>query len=139
MSLQEERIVNLYINGRKSCADIAKIDGRSEGTIYNILKRHKANFRDRSEANQTYPDYVLIYLYNLGLSCTQVGKLLGIHPTTIVKRFESISFPLRPKGVAYGIKYSNEEFFKYFYNEIFLNHLLVIKLATGGDLSNVID
>lgn len=139
MIQSDNNIVSLYINGHYSCAKIAEIDGRSEGTIYNILKKNKVNLRNRSEANQTYPDWVLIYLYNLGLSCSQVGELLNIDPTTIIKRFNLINFQLRSRNVAYGIKYSNEEFFQYFHNEEFLNHLLMIKLATGGDLSNVID
>lgn len=139
MSLSRERIIALYIHGRQSCSQISKIDGRSETTIYNLIKDSGTNIRSRSEANQTFPDFVLISLYNLGLSCSQIGKLLEIHSTTIIKRLESIRFPLRSRHVASAIRYSNEEFERFFCNEDFMKYILFIKLATSNYLGDMID
>ncbi|MHA2100687.1 MAG: hypothetical protein ACW99A_18615 [Candidatus Kariarchaeaceae archaeon] len=109
--LSTEKIVGLYIQGC-GCSDISNIDGRSETTIYNILKDTNTEFRSRSEANKLFTDDVLIHLYNLGLSCAQIGKILDIHATTIVKRFKLINFPMRSKEIAARISYSDDEFNK---------------------------
>lgn len=108
--LSTEKIGKLYIQGC-SCADIADIDGRSEATIYHLLKKDdNVAIRSRSEANHIFPDIILIHLYNLGLSCSQIGKLLNAHPTTIIKRFKTIHFPIRSREMAAKLHYSNDEF-----------------------------
>jgi DNA-binding CsgD family transcriptional regulator len=139
MTLSTEKIAGLYIDGRQSCAEISKIDGRSETTIYNLLKEFGTNMRGRSEANQIFPNFVFISLYNLGLSCSQIGELLDIHPTTIIKRLKSINFPLRQRSVAAQIKYSSDEFREVFCSEDFMKHILLIKLATSNYLGDLID
>ena len=52
----------------------------------------------------------------MGLSTSQIGCLLGLHPTTIIKRFKKINFPLRNKRIAKMIGYSGEEFLLFFNN-----------------------
>lgn len=139
MALSTEKMNALYIHGRHSFAKIAKMDGRSETTIYHLLKDHGAEIRGRSEANQTFPDSIFMALYNLGLSCSQIGKLLDIHTTTIIKRLNAKNFPLRSKKVAAAIRYSDQEFERYFENEYFTTNLLFLKLGTGRSLESVID
>jgi DNA-binding CsgD family transcriptional regulator len=139
MSLSTEKITALYVHGRQSCAQIASIDGRSETTIYNLLINNGIEMRNRSEANKVFSDFILIALYNLGLSCSQIGKLLDIHPTTIIKRLELNRFPLRSKKVAAAIRYSNEEFNEFFNDEEFVKQFLLIKLATCNYLGDIID
>jgi DNA-binding CsgD family transcriptional regulator len=108
--LSTEKVGKLYIQGC-SCADIADIDGRSEATIYNLLKNDdNVVIRSRSEANHLFPDIIFIHLYNLGLSCSQIGEILNIHPTTIIKRFKTIHFPIRSKEMAAKLHYDNDEF-----------------------------
>ncbi len=118
-----DKIVDLYINQSLSCADIARLDGRSESTIYNILKAKKIKCRNRSQANKTFPNQFLIKLYNIGLSCSQIGKLLGLHSSTVIKRFKTCGFPMRDKKMATAIRYSEQEFKKYFYNSEFIQQL----------------
>lgn len=139
MSLSTEKMNVLYIHGRHSFAEISRMDGRSETTIYHLLKNSGTEIRNRSEANQIFPDLVFIAFYNLGLSCSQIGKLLDVHPTTIIKRLKIIKFPLRSKQVASAIRYSDEEFTRYFENEEFETNLLFVKLATGRFLESLID
>lgn len=139
MFFSTEKIGVLYIHGRQSCAQISRADGRSETTIYNILKQRGTQMRSRSEANQAFPDFIFIGLYNIGLSCTQVGKLLDVHPTTVIKRFELKKFPLRGKEVASAIRYSNSEFKNFFEDESFSKNLFLLKLATTGYLEDMID
>jgi len=118
-----DKIIHLYINKKMSCAEIARLDGRSESTIYNVLKAKHIQLRSRSQANKTFPDRVLIKLYNIGLSCSQIGTLLGVHPSTVIKRFKKCNFPVRNTRMAISIKYSNQEFKKYFYNNKFMSKL----------------
>ncbi len=139
MHLSGEKIAVLYIHGRQSCAQISRLDGRSETTIYNLLKDRQTTMRTRSEANQAFPDFLFMSLYNLGLSCSQIGKLLDVHPTTVIKRFELREFPLRSRHIANLIRYSNEEFDRFFCSEEFTKQLLLIKLATGNYLGDLID
>ena len=54
MRLSDDQIIALYQVQKTSCAEIARQDGRSESTIYNILKDRGVKMRDRSEANQLF-------------------------------------------------------------------------------------
>lgn len=123
MKCINSEIIRLYKNEHLSCSDISSIDGRSEATIYKILLDQKVSIRNKSDANKLFPDDILIILYNMAMSFRQIGKLLGIHPTTISKRFNKIHFPIRSSKSSRSIKYSNEEFRKYFYNPVFINQL----------------
>lgn len=123
MSLSNDKIYNLYNNESLSCAEIARTDGRSESTVYNILKTMGNRFRTRSQANKIFPNFVLINLYNMGLSYSQIATLLGIHASTLVKRFKVIGFPARPKSMATAIHYSDVEFKRFFYTEEILDDL----------------
>jgi len=120
MPLSHGKICTLYTKRRMSCAEISELDGRSVATIYNILKKNKVRLRNKSKANKLFPDGVIIILYNFGLSCYQIGELLGVHPSTIVKRFKTLHFPLRNKRSAAAIRYSDEEFRRHFCDEKFL-------------------
>ena len=113
MPLPDTKVTELYSDGQ-SCAEIARIYGCSETTIYNKLKTLGVTMRSRSQANQIFPDSVFISLYNMGLSTSQTGRLLGVDGSTVTKRLHTINFPLRSRGVACRIKYSEQEFHQYF-------------------------
>ncbi len=123
MSLSDKKICNLYVLDKMSCLEISRIDGRSESTIYGILKHRKIKFRSRSEANQIFSTQLIVKLYNVGLSCSQIGRLLGIDSSTIIKRLQLLNFPLRTKSVAANIRYSETEFKKFFFNSETMNLL----------------
>ena len=112
-------IIDSYINKKLSCANIALQDGRSESTIYKILLKNKVKLRNKSEANQIFDDAILKFMYNLGLSLSQMAEILGIDATTISKRFTLIDFPPRIPCQARGIRYSKEEFKKFYMNDRF--------------------
>jgi len=112
-------IIDSYINKKLSCANIALQDGRSESTIYKILLKNKVKLRNKSEANQIFDDAILKFMYNLGLSLSQMAEILGIDATTISKRFTLIDFPTRIPCQARGIRYSKEEFKKFYMNDRF--------------------
>ena len=123
MSLPDTKVTALYTQGN-SCADIAHSDGCSETSIYNRLKHLGVVMRSRSEANQIFPDFLFTSLYNLGLSASQVGRLLGIDSSTVTKRLHTLKFPLRSRCVASRIRYTEEEFRKYFMVPDILNQLV---------------
>ena len=113
MSLPDAKVIELYSQG-ESCAAIACLDGCSETSMYHRLKALGVTMRSRSEANQIFPDFVFVALYNLGLSTSQTGRLLGVDPSTVTKRLRSLKFPLRSRRVATRIRYTEDEFKKYF-------------------------
>ena len=117
--MRDEIIVDFYLNKKLSCADIAIQDGRSESTIYKILLKNKVKLRNKSEANQIFDDHILKFMYNLGLSLSQMAEILGIDVTTISKRFTLINFPTRIPCQARGVRYTKEEFKKFFMNSKF--------------------
>lgn len=117
--MHDSEIVLLYLDKKLSCADIALQDGRSESTIYKILLKNKVKLRNKSEANQIFNDAILKFMYNLGLSLSQMAEILGIDATTISKRFTLIDFPTRIPCQAKGVKYTKEEFKKFFMNNRF--------------------
>ena len=123
MLFTEKQIVRMYTKDQMSCRDISAKDGRSEATIYKILKDNDVELRSRSEANKIFPDNAIIRLYNLGLSCTQIGRLLGLDPSTITKRLHLLGFPMRNRNLAAAIRYSEEEFKRHFFNSEFLKVL----------------
>jgi DNA-binding CsgD family transcriptional regulator len=117
--MHDSDVVSLYLNKKLSCADIAVEDGRSESTIYKILLKNKVQMRNKSEANQIFDDCLLRFMYNLGLSLSQIAEVLGIDATTISKRFTLIGFPTRIPCQAKGVRYTKEEFKRFFMNDRF--------------------
>lgn len=125
--MTDKEIILSYIKDHKTIREISFIDGRSESTIYKILIENDVALRDKSEANKIISDKVLIKLYNLGLSFSQIGTLIGIDPTTVSKRFTSLGFSTRSSCVAKNIKYSDNEFKKYFCNKKFMSKINLIE------------
>lgn len=125
MSLSDATVTDLYDDGQ-SCADVARLAGCSETTMYNRLKALGVTIRNRSEANQIFPDFVFISLYNLGLSSSQIGRLLGVDSSTVTKRLHTIEFPLRSRGIACRIRYSEQEFQRHFMVPEIFEELMVL-------------
>ena len=123
MSLSDKKVIELYSNG-KTCAEISHSGQCSETSIYNRLIYLGVKVRNRSEANKIFPDYIFIRLYNIGLSSSQIGRVLGLNSSTTTKRLHTIGFPLRSRGVASKIRYTEEEFVKYFMAKNFLDKLV---------------
>ena len=113
MSLPDIKVMELYSDG-KTCAEIARSGKCSETSIYNRLISLGVKMRNRSEANKVFPDYIFIRLYNMGLSSSQIGRMLGLNSSTTTKRLHTLGFPLRSRGVARRIRYTEEEFVRYF-------------------------
>lgn len=107
--LSDDSLVELYCDG-ESCAAIARRNNCSETLVYNRLKDNDVKMRSRSEANKVCPDFILISLYNVGLSSSQVGRLLRIDSSTVTKRLHTMMFPLRSRNVASRIRYTEDEF-----------------------------
>ncbi len=122
MVLPDAEIHRLYGLGL-SCADIAHMDGRSEGTVYNRLLAMNVQMRSRSEANRKFSDRLVVVLYNLGLSCNQIGRLIGVHPTTVFKRLQNLGFPMRTSETATAVGYSSKEFETHFCTAGFIARL----------------
>lgn len=125
MSLSDTTIIKLYSQG-KSCAEIAYLNNCSETSTYNRLKSLGITMRSRSEANQTFPDFIFIALYNVGLSTSQIGRLLSIDSSTVTKRLHTLRFPLRSRYVASRIRYTEKEFKQYFIIPGILNQLMML-------------
>jgi DNA-binding CsgD family transcriptional regulator len=126
MNSVKNKICKAYTEESLSCRAIARNLNISEATVYYILKSNGIKLRDKSEANKIFPDRVLINLYNMALSAKQIGTILGIHPTTVTKRLSKLNFPVRSKEMAQRIKYTEEEFQKYFMNQDF-----ILKIING--------
>lgn len=129
MSLTDIEAKRLYVQGR-SCADVAQLDGCSETSMYNRLKSLDITMRSRSEANQIFPDSIFICLYNLGLSSSQIGRLLGVDSSTVIKRLHSLRFPLRSRQLASRIRYTEEEFNRYFMVPEIIDRLMELTCLT---------
>lgn len=123
MPFLSDKIVDLYCNQKLSCAEIARQDGRSESTVYNILRAKNIKCRNRSQANKIFSDQLFIKLYNLALSCSQIGRLLGVHPSTVIKRLRLRGFVMRDKSVANAIRYTEQEFQNFFCNTEFMDQV----------------
>lgn len=123
MPFLSDKIVDLYCNQKLSCAAIAMQDGRSESTVYNILRAKNIKCRNRSQANKIFSDQLFIKLYNLALSCSQIGRLLGVHPSTIIKRLHSCRFAMRDRHNAKAIRYTEQEFQNLFCNTAFIDQI----------------
>lgn len=121
--ISDKKITELYSQG-ESCAGIAYLSHCSETFIHNKLKSLGVAMRSRSKANQIFPDFIFILLYNFGLSASQVGRLLGVDSSTVIKRLHTLRFPLRFCNVAYRIRYSEKEFKKYFMTPDVMDQLM---------------
>jgi len=129
MALNDTEVKQEYLSG-KSCAEVAELDGCSETSMYNRMIDLGVTMRSRSEANQLFPSSVFILLYNLGLSTSQIGRLLGVDSSTVTKRLHRLNFPLRPRRVASRIRYTEEEFNKHFMVPNILDQLTQLVCAT---------
>lgn len=114
MIASDVELRKLYEQDQKSCAEIASICYCSETTIYNRLKSIGVIIRSRSEAHQIFSDTIFVSLYNIGLSVSQIGRLLGVDSSTVTKRLHTLHFPLRSRCVASRIRYTEDEFQRYF-------------------------
>jgi len=128
--LSNAEICALY-HGGLSCQEISKTAQCSETTVYNILTLLGVKIRSRSEANKSFPDRVFVVLYNLGLSSSQIGQILGLDGSTVTKRLQSLDFPLRARGVAARIRYTNDEFRQYFLQPEIIDRLNSLICDTG--------
>ncbi len=128
MSLPDAKVIELYHQGR-SCAEIATSDECSTTAMYHRLKSLGVVMRSRSKANQIFPDLFFISLYNMGLSVSQIGRVLGIDSSTVTKRLHTLKFPLRSRCVASRIRYTEEEFKRYFMSPDIIDQLME---ATNG-------
>ena len=124
MRLPDDKVIELYDQNGKSCVEIASISNCSETCIYNRLKSLGVKMRTRSQANQIFPDFIFILLYNLGLSASQVGRLLGVDSSTVVKRLHTLRFPLRSCDVAFRIRYNEIEFKQHFMTPDVMDQLM---------------
>lgn len=129
MSLNDTEVRKEYSCG-KSCAEVAKLDGCSETSMYNRMIDLEVTMRSRSEANQLFPNSIFILLYNLGLSTSQIGRLLGVDSSTVTKRLHLLRFPLRSRRVASRIRYTEEEFNKHFMVPNILDQLTQLVCVT---------
>lgn len=129
MALSDKEVVQTYSIGN-SCAEVAELDGCSATSMYNRMTGLGVVMRSRSEANQLFPNSVFILLYNLGLSTSQIGKLLGVDSSTVTKRLHLLKFPLRSRRVASRIRYTEKEFNKYFMVPNILDQLTQLVCAT---------
>lgn len=123
MPITDAIICEYYLKRGLSCADISAIDGRSEGTIANRLRACGVRLRSRSAANKKFPDQIAVALYNLCLSAAQIGRLLGVHPTTVIKRLKACRFPMRPTETAVAVGYTDDEFRRFFCHPAFLDQI----------------
>jgi len=123
MSLPDAKCIELY-SSRHSCSDIAEMDGCSVTSMYNRLKSLDVTMRSRSNANKLFPDSVFVRLYNVGLSVSQVGRILGVDSSTVTKRLHAINYPLRSRRVASQIRYTEEEFRRFFMVPDVLDHIV---------------
>lgn len=131
MSFLSDKIIDLYCNDSLSCAAIARLDGRSESTIYNILRAKQIRCRSRSQANKIFSDQLFIKLYNLALSCSQIGRLLGVHPSTVIKRLHTCRFATRDRSAASAIRYTEQEFQTFFCNAEFMDQVKLFARQSG--------
>ena len=129
MALNDAEVKQEYLSGR-SCAEVAGLDGCSETSMYNRMIDLGVTMRSRSEANQLFPNSVFILLYNLGLSTSQIGRLLGVNSSTVTKRLHLLKFPLRSRRVASLIRYTEEEFNRHFMVPDVLDQLTQLVCAT---------
>lgn len=129
MPLNNREVMESYALG-KSCAEVAKLDGCSETSMYNRMIDLGVTMRSRSEANQLFPNSIFILLYNLGLSTSQIGRLLGVDSSTVTKRLHLLKFPLRSRRVASRIRYTEKEFNKHFMVPNILDQLTQLVCTT---------
>lgn len=129
MALNDKEVMKTYSLG-KSCVEVAELDGCSETSMYNRMMGLGVVMRSRSEANQLFPNSIFILLYNLGLSTSQIGRLLGVNSSTVTKRLHIMKFPLRSRRVASRIRYTEEEFNKHFMVPDILDQLTQLVCVT---------
>ena len=106
-------IVQLYVAGN-SASWIAQRDGRSSMTIYKRLKANGVTRRSRAESNRRMDLTKAGKLYSMGLSTPQIGRVMGIHPTTVLKGLQASGFPMRTAVTGAEVAYSDEEVDRWF-------------------------
>lgn len=64
--------------------------------------------------HKTFSVNAAIKLYNLGLSPSQISRLLKVDRSSILRSFYSQGFPTRSIDLSKRIRYSKQEFEEYF-------------------------
>jgi len=115
LSLDKRKIIDLYIDKKKSIKEIAKILKVSEGPINRILKESKIKIRKTSEdkiINLNLDKIKKLYLVENKIP-KKIGKIMGVSTKTIVNRLEKLNIKKRNLSeVKKGIHYSPKTEFK---------------------------
>lgn len=93
-----EEIVHMYTVELATVPDICREFGFSQTPIRNVLRRRGIKFEYRAPKRMNWPEYERTKeLYLSGLSCLEVGKIQGLHRTTVQERLDYLEVPRRPR------------------------------------------
>lgn len=93
-----EEIVRMYTVELATVKDICREFGFTETPIRNVLRKRGIKFEYRAPKRFDWEEWQETErLYLSGLSCTAVGKIQGIHRTTVQDRLAYLETPMRPK------------------------------------------
>lgn len=96
LNLDIEKIKDLYLNQKKSVAEIGKIFGLSQNVILNRLKEERIEIRPR-RLNLDGGMITNLYL-NQKKSITEIGELFGVNAMTIFNRLKEEGIKIRKRG-----------------------------------------
>lgn len=111
--LADQDIAKLYQNGI-SAGTIAVRDGRSSATIINRLKAQNIPRRRRGDANRRCDIITAGRFYDMGLSTNQIGHLMGLHPTTVLKALQAHGYPIRSVETGVKVAFDRDELERWF-------------------------
>ena len=95
---ETERILQLYKEGMSAEAVAEKLD-RPPRTVTDVLRRHGVEIRKPARINAELLAE-MVGQYEAGLSCSQIGKALGINRSTVQKHLVKARVSLRNKSEA---------------------------------------
>jgi hypothetical protein len=96
-------MTELYVVARLSSRQIAAVTGLPERTVRDRLRRYGIRPRSRGKWNRedrrTVPVQTLRDLYEqLGMTAEEVGKLIGVSPSTVLRSAHALGVPVRTGG-----------------------------------------
>lgn len=95
---ETEHILRLYKKGMSAEAVAEKLD-RPPRTVTDVLRRHGVVIRKPAHINAELLAE-MVGQYEAGLSCSQIGKALGINRSTVQKHLVNAKVSLRSKSEA---------------------------------------
>ena len=106
-----EKMVDMYVNQKIKVAEIGKKLNIHRDTVRRKLRSLGVRMQSQREAHTIELDIVKLedMYVNQKMSTTQIGKIMGVNPKTILNKLKILGIPRRSKSEAVSLNHTQKK------------------------------